>query len=641
MAEKAKFYVTTPIYYVTAGPHIGSLYTTIIADTVARYNKLLGNNVFFLTGTDEHGQKVAQAAQQAGLDPKAFVDKVSETYKRMWRLYDIEYTDFIRTTDERHKKGVYTWIATAEKKGDIYKARYEGWYCVPDETFVTEQAVDGKAPLCPTCGRVTISVSEENYFFRLSAYQDKLLKFYKENPDFITPAERLNEVVSFVESGLKDLSISRTTVNWAIPFPGDPLHKVYVWADALMNYLTAVGYGDPTKQEEFNYWWPADVHIMAKEIVKFHATYWPAFLMSADLPLPKRLLVHGWITVDGKKMSKSLGNVVDPIPLAEKYGVEPVKYYLLRQLPISQDGDFSFMGLEQHINADLAGGLGNLLNRVVALAEKQGLNTIEPPAEWSPESRNLYNESCMTIKEYQEHLKDYYFHIALSRLWKLVNQTNAYFHSQEPWKLAKADPEKFKEVLAATCHSLRTIALLLWPVMPRTMERLLESLGVSFDLAQGPWAGIDMTRWDYVFTLTKVPALFQKIESSKVEASQPVEAAPEVQATDSTVSIDTVAQVELVVGTIEHAELIEKSDKLLKLCVDFGPKGKRTILAGIRKWYLPIDLIGKQAIFIYNLKPRLMMGHESQGMLLMAEDAAGGAHYISPAEPVPDGTRLK
>ena len=640
MANNAKYYVTTPIYYVTAGPHIGSLYTTVIADTAARYNKLLGNDVFFLTGTDEHGQKIALAAQQAGMDPKAFVDSVSDAYKRMWNLYDLEYTDFIRTTDPRHKKAVYKWIEAAEKKGDIYKARYEGWYCVPDETFVTEQAVDGKVPLCPTCGRETISVSEENYFFRLSAYQDRLLKFYKENPDFIAPKERLNEVISFVESGLKDLSISRTTVSWAIPFPGDPAHKIYVWADALINYLTAVGYGDDLKKNEFAYWWPADVHMMGKEIVKFHAAYWPAFLMSADLPLPKRLLVHGWITADGKKMSKSLGNVVDPVPLAEKYGIEPVKYYLLRQLPISQDGDFSYAGLEQHINADLAGGLGNLLNRVVVLAEKEGLQIIRPQAEWSPEAKGLHSESCLTIKEYLEYMQNYCFHMALSRLWKFVNQTNAYFHSQEPWKLAKADPEKFKEVLAATCHSLRTIALLLWPVMPHAMKKLLESLGVPFELSKGPWAGIDMMRWDCAYTLTKVPALFQKIEQVKIETEKPVETKPEPSLIDSTISIDTVAQVELVVGTIEHAELVEKSDKLLKLHVDFGPKGKRTILAGIRKWYLPIDLLGKQAIFIYNLKPRLMMGHESQGMLLIAEDSAGG-HFIAPEQPIAAGTRLK
>ena len=640
MVNKAKFFVTTPIYYVTAGPHIGSLYTTVIADAIARYNKMLGKNVFFLTGTDEHGQKVAQAAQRAGVEPKAFVDRVSDDYKRMWQLYDLEYNDFIRTTDERHKKAVYEWIEKAEKKGDIYKARYEGWYCIPDETFVTEQAVDGKAPLCPTCGRETVALAEENYFFRLSAYQDKLLKFYKENPDFIAPKERLNEVVSFVESGLKDLSISRTTVDWAIPFPQDPKHRVYVWVDALMNYATAVGYGDKTKQDEFNYWWPADLHIMAKEIVKFHAAYWPAFLMSAELPLPKRLLVHGWLTVDGKKMSKSLGNVVDPAPLAEKYGVETVKYYLLRQLPISQDADFSYAALEQHINADLVGGLGNLLNRVIALAEKHELHTIKRRCAWSKEAQELYSESCETFVEYQNHLKDYCFHMALSRLWKLVNQTNAYFHSQEPWKIAKTNPDKFEEVLSVTCHSLRTIALLLWPVMPNTMKVLLESIGLQLDISKGAWAGQDLTCWDCQFELTKVPALFNKIEPAREEAEKKTELNKSIENNESTIGIDTVAQVELVVGTIEHAEIVEKSDKLLKLQVNFGKRGTRTILAGIRKLYAPTDIVGKQAVFVYNLKPRAMMGLESQGMLLIAEDAHGG-HFVMPESPVEPGTRLK
>lgn len=639
MAEKSKYFVTTPIYYVTSGPHIGSLYSTLIADVAARYHALLGKNVFFLTGTDEHGQKVAQAAEKAGVDPKAFVDKVSDDYKKMWKLYDLNYTDFIRTTDERHKKAVYKWIETVEKKGDIYKAQYDGWYCVPDETFVTEQAVDGKAPLCPTCGRETIQLTEENYFFRLSAYQDRLLKFYKDNPDFITPRERLNEVISFVESGLKDLSISRTTVGWAIPFPKDPAHKVYVWADALMNYATAVGYGDDSKTKEFNYWWPADLHIMAKEIVKFHAAYWPAFLMAADLPLPKRLLVHGWITVDGKKMSKSLGNVVDPVPLAATYGIEPIKYYLLRQLPISQDGDFSYAGLEQHINADLVGGLGNLLNRVVALAEKNDVHTIERQASWSQPSQELYNESCAMIKEYQEHIKDYYFHLGLGRLWKFVNQTNAYFHAQEPWKLTKSDPAKFVEVLSATCHSLRTIALILWPVMPQTMETLLKSLGLTFDLSRGAWSGFNLESWDSAFTLVKVPTLFQKIEPAKKEQEEKPSSKESV--TESpTVDIETLSKVELVVGTIEHAEIVEKSEKLLKMHVNFGPRGQRTILAGIRKWYLPVDLIGKQAVFVYNLKPRLMMGHESQGMLLIAQGNDGG-HFVSPGKMVPNGTRLQ
>lgn len=646
MPKIQKFYVTTPIYYVTAAPHVGSLYSTVIADVIARWHKMTGKKVYFLTGTDEHGQKVAQAAQLAGKDPQEFVDQLSQAYKKAWHLYDLEYSDFIRTTDERHKKGLYEWIDRAMKKGDIYKARYEGWYCVPEEAFVVEKdAVAGdKAPLCPSCGRETIALSEENYFFKLSAYQDKLLKFYKDNPDFVTPKERLNEVISFVESGLRDLSISRTTVKWSFPFPGDPDHGVYVWADALCNYITAVGFGDPAKKQEFNFWWPADVHIMGKEIVKFHAVYWPAFLMSADLPLPKKLLVHGWITVDGQKMSKSLGNVVDPYVLAEKYGIEPVKYYLLRQLPINQDGDFSYQGLEQHINADLVGGLGNLLNRVVALAEKNNVFKIVAPQQWSQEAQALYDESCSTAKEYQQQFEDYWFHMALARLFKLVNQTNAYFHSQEPWKLAQSKPENFIEVLSATCHSLRTIAILLWPIMPHKMEELLTSIGVKFDSGKEHFLGVDMFSWSAEFNLTKVPALFAKIEAKQTQEPKIIQLhaeKPKENTVENAIDIETFAQVELVVGTVEQAESVEKSDKLIKLQVDFGPRGKRTVFAGLKKWYQPVDFIGKQAVFVFNLKPRSIMGSVSQGMMLAGEDVQGIPRIMTPAFPVPDGTKLK
>jgi methionyl-tRNA synthetase len=642
MAKDSKFYVTTPIYYVTAAPHVGSLYSTVIADVVARWHKLCGKKVFFLTGTDEHGQKVAQAAAQAGEEPQKFVDRLSGEYKKIWRMYDLEYSDFIRTTDERHKKAVYEWLSLAMNKGDIYKSRYEGWYCVPDESFVADKDIvqGDKAPLCPTCGRETIPLSEENYFFKLSAYQDKLLQFYKDNPDFVTPKERLNEVISFVQSGLKDLSISRTTVKWAIPFPGDSEHCVYVWVDALVNYISAIGFGDKNKQSEFDFWWPADVHIMGKEIVKFHAVYWPAFLMSAGLPLPKKLLAHGWITVEGKKMSKSLGNVVDPTMLAEKYGIEPVKYYLLRQLPINQDGDFSYLGLEHHINADLVGGLGNLLNRMVALAEKNNVQKINVPQEWSAEAQMLFDEYNATMKEYKQHFEDYSFHVALARLFKLVNQTNAYFHGQEPWKIAKSNPVLFNQIISATCHSLRGIALLLWPIMPHKMETLLKSIGVQFNLMKGPWSGVDVSAWNTEFNLTKVDTLFAKIEPQKPQETKSVEQQEE-QVHDNNIDIETFAQVELVVGTVEQAENVEKSSKLIKLYVDFGQLGKRTVFSGIRKWYLPTDLIGKQAVFVYNLKPRAIMGQMSQGMMLAGEDSNGVPQIMVPATPVPNGTRLK
>lgn len=639
--SKNCFYVTTPIYYVTAKPHVGSLYTTIMADVVAKYQRLLGKEVFFLTGTDEHGNKIAQAAAAAGMEPLQFVNQVAENYKKMWDLYDIEYSDFIRTTDERHTKAVYAWIEQATAKGDIYKSYYEGWYCQPDEAFVAEKStVEGnEPPICPNCGRPTILISEESYFFKLSKYQDKLLRFYKENPDFVVPKERINEIISFVESGLKDLSISRTTVKWGIPFPGDPKHVIYVWVDALTNYLSAIGYGQPGREKEFATWWPADCQLMGKEITRFHAVYWPAFLMSADLPMPKQLLVHGWITVDGKKMSKSLGNVVDPQLLYDAYGAEPVKYYLLRHLPVNQDGDFSYAGLEQAITSELADGLGNLLNRMVALAQKNGISEIVAPATWQKGEIELYQEAKQTIAEYHEHWKDYSFHLALARLWKLVNQTNAFFHGREPWKLAKNDPEAFMSVLSATCHCLRTIGVLLWPIMPRKMEELLSSIGISFMVSDKPMGGIDLDRWDATFALNKIPTLFQKLEPAKKETEP--EAKKIEKETANEVSIDDVAKVELVVGTITEVQQIEKSDKLLKMSVDFGPLGTRTILAGIKKWYQPADIAGKQAVFVFNLKPRALMGEVSQGMLLTAADDQGKPWPIHPPLKVPNGTRLR
>lgn len=639
--SKNCFYVTTPIYYVTAQPHVGSLYTTIMADAVAKYHRLMGNEVFFLTGTDEHGNKIAQAAAVGGMEPLQFVHQVAQSYKKMWDLYDIEYSDFIRTTEERHKKAVYALIEKATANGDIYKSFYEGWYCQPDEAFVAEKsAVEGnQPPICPTCGRPTILISEESYFFCLSAYQDKLLKFYKENPDFIVPKERINEIISFVESGLKDLSISRTTVKWGIPFPGDPKHVLYVWIDALSNYLSAIGYGQPGREKEFKKWWPADVQLMGKEITRFHAVYWPAFLMAAGLPLPKRLLVHGWITVDGKKMSKSFGNVVDPQLLYDAYGVEQVKYYLLRHLPVNQDGDFSYAGLEQCITSDLADGLGNLLNRMVALAQKNGISEIVPPAKWGDAEKELQKEAVDTIAEYHEHWKDYAFHLALARLWKLVNASNAFFHSQEPWKLAKNDPEKFMSVLSATCHSLRSIAILLWPIMPRKMEELLASIGVSLKLDSKPMGGIELDKWDATFAVNQIPTLFQKIEPKK--KGENVMEKTEKEPKSNEISIDDFTKVELVVGTVTDAQEIEKSDKLLKLTVDFGPLGQRTILAGIKKWYKPSDIIEKQAVFVFNLKPRELMGHTSQGMLMMGSDETGKPQPMFPAAKVPNGTRLR
>ena len=630
--------MTTPIYYVTAKPHLGHLYSTVIADVLARWNKLKNNKVFFLTGTDEFGQKIAQAAAKAGKNPKEFVDGFIDAYKEVWRDFEIDYSIFMRTTNQFHIEAVQQWILQLMAKGDIYKSFYKGWYCVPDETFVTEYENSPTAPDCPSCGRPTIEVAEEAYFFKLSSYQEKLLSFYEQNPDFIIPRERAQEVINFVKAGLRDLSISRTTVKWGVPFPNDDKHVTYVWADALNNYITALGWGQKDKQDEFNFWWPADVQVMGKDIVRFHAIYWPAFLMASGLALPKHLLVHGWFKVGQQKMSKSFGNVIDPQGLYASYGADPVRYYLMRQMAITHDGEFSIDDLEQKISSDLADDLGNLLNRMVTLALKYNVTTLQPPVKLSAAAQNLQDECKKMVRLYQEQMDECMFHMALSQVWRFINLTNAYFHSQEPWKVAQKDQEQFKEIIYTTAAALRTIAIMLWPVMPVKMERLLASLGIEFTLDTNYVEHLYHTNWNTTFMITKIENLFEK----PLEAPAAPVAQPQPLLVDDTIGIEDFAKVQLVIGTIEQVDTIDQSDKLYKLQVNFGLLGKRQILSGIRKYLKPEDLLNKQAVFVVNLKPRKMMGIESQGMLLAAgPDAQGNFSFISPTLKIEDGTRLK
>jgi methionyl-tRNA synthetase len=645
MKQKNNFYVTTPIYYVTAKPHLGSLYSTLLADVVARWNKLQGKDVFFLTGTDEHGQKIAQAAEQVKKAPKDFVDSFVPDFKKAWELYDIKYDTFMRTTDDYHVKGAQQFVTVLMDRGYIYKSVYKGWYCTSCETFVveiTDENEQAKGPQCPSCGRDTHIVSEETYFFKLSAFTDKLLTFYKENSDFIVPKERAHEVTSFVESGLKDLSISRTTVKWGVPFPNDPLHTVYVWVEALSNYITGVGYGQPQEKDEFTKWWPADLHILGKDIIRFHAVYWPALLMAADLPLPKKLLVHGWIKVDKQKMSKSLGNVIDPIELQKKYGAEPIRYYLLRQIAINQDGDFSIEDVENHIESDLANDLGNLLNRVVALAEKYDAMHVPFVAFSEVGSLDLSVQAKVMIDEFYEHMNNYMFHHALARLWKFIHTTNAYFHGQEPWKLAKTDVTQFKRVISDTCHCLRIIAILLLPVMPQKMEELLASLGTPCKHENDTLENLELNNWNKHFVLKKIPTLFEKPIKEIKEESMSTEniTAPQLPE-NNYITIDDLAKIELVTGTIEACVDVAGYDKLLQLTVDLGAQGKRTIFSGIKKWYTPIELVGKRGLFAANLKPRKMAGAESHGMMMMPEDESGKPQLVQFPDVVKNGVRLK
>lgn len=639
LSKNNTFYVTTPIYYVNARPHLGTLYTTVLADVAARWSRIQGRETYFLTGTDEHGQKVGEAAAQAGLDPKAFVDQLAPAFRDLFTKYDCSFDQFIRTTDSFHIQAVQDWLLLLLKQGDIYKAVYEGWYCPSQEAFLTEKDLtfvgEGQPPIATASGKPAKWVSEECYFFRLSAYQDRLLKFYKEHPDFVTPSERLNEVVSFVEGGLKDLSISRTSISWGIPFPGDSKHVTYVWADALNNYITAIGYGDPARIKDFEKWWPVDLQIMAKDILRFHTVYWPAFLMATGLELPKKLLVHGWITVDGQKMSKSLGNVIDPNILADQYGVESVRFYLTRYLAVTQDADFSQADLEHRLNTDLANDLGNMVNRMLALAQRYNLSTVNPPKKWGVAEQELINLTTKTVAAFRVEMDRCYFHQAYAVLWGLVGAVNRYFHETEPWKVVKADPARFAEIISATCHALSAITVLLWPVMPRSAEKIAIALGAPLAARQNWVAWIEEGVWEKTFMLSQLPPLFVKYEKKREEVVM------EEQKTVDYISIDDVAKVEMAVGTILTVEDMPKSEKIYKMTVDGGSYGIRQICAGVKKFYQPADLIGKKAVFVFNLQPRMLMGVESQGMMLTAINSDNTPTLVQVDQSVINGTRLK
>lgn len=640
MDHKPTWYITTPIYYATAAPHLGTLYSTVLADVLARWHKLLGQDVFFLTGTDEFGQKIAQSAEKQGKQPKEFVDQYIPAYKHLWQLYAIDYSKFIRTTDTEHMTSVQHWLSALEHKGDIYKSKYAGWYCTPCETYVTEKDFEAglQNPPCPSCQRATAWVEEEAYFFKLKKYEQKLLNFYNQNPHFITPKERMAEVIAFVKKGLDDISISRSTLTWGIPFPHDSAHVTYVWADALNNYITAVGYGQDTKAHDFKKWWPADVQVLGKDIVRFHAIYWPAFLMASDLALPHQLLVHGWIKVGDAKMSKSLGNAIDPLQLYERYGADAVRYYLVKQLAITQDGQFSIEDLEQKITSDLANDVGNLLQRMSVLAEKNNISIIPLPDQWQTQETALQNALQKTILTMQEEMGRGYMHMAYAALWQYVHAVNSYFHALEPWKLVKTDKDRFVMVLSATAHSLYAIALLAWPVMPQKMEELLQRLGRKISNTESNKIAPDvLTLWNKAFNLIQGEPLFKKPELREVTVNQE----QEVIKTESYITIDDVVKVDIRVGTIIECQEVAGSEKLVKSQVDFGDLGMRQIFSGVRPSLTPDMLRGTQAIFIVNLKPRKMMGEESQGMMLIVKNNEGVMIPVRPAVPVANGTKLQ
>ena len=671
-----KFYITTPIYYVNAHPHIGHAYTTIACDTIARRHRMLGDDTWFLTGTDEHGQKIERAAQAAGKTPQQFTDDVSLEFRALWDRMGLTYDDFIRTTSDRHKQGVQALWRKIRDNGYIYKGTYTGQYCVSDEAYV-----DGAKPgdPCPDCGRITETVHEENYYFKLSAFQDQLIRLYTEHPDFIRPDTRRNEVLSFVRSGLRDLSISRSTFTWGIPVPDDPKHVIYVWLDALANYITALGYGsgDTTK---FDKYWPADVHMIGKEIVRFHCVYWPAFLLAAGLPLPKSITAHGWLLFEETKMSKSRGNIVRSETIVDVLGTDALRYFLLREVVFGQDGSFSFDALVQRYNSDLANGLGNLASRTLTMITRYFKGEVPYPSNTShtPADAIIADAAKKAIADYGTLFDQFQFSRALETAWGLVSAVDKYIVENEPWSLGDKQDEESRSrlatVLYTSAEALRIVTALAHPVIPDATAKIWSQIGLGdikkFDLTKLQWGQLQLGT-----KLGEVQAVFPRADKSAVERMHKMEeqtgvtavpvsggetgvspvhpsvtkpaaanpnAAPKLGATipDGKITIDDFAKVELRVAQVKTAERVKGADKLLRLEVDLGTE-VRQLVAGIAEAYEPESLIGRKVVIVANLAPRKLRGLESNGMIVAASPEGGKPVLASFLEDVPLGTRLK
>jgi methionyl-tRNA synthetase len=627
--SKKTFYITTPIYYVNDVPHIGHAYTTIIADALARFQKLAGKDVFFMTGTDEHGQKIEKAAAERGLTPKALADSVVGRAQDLWKALDISHDFFIRTTMDFHEKGVQKLFQTLLDKGDIYKGEYKGWYCVSDENFLADDVpveADG-AKVCPDCGKKASVVSEETYFFRLSAYQEPLLALYAEHPEFVRPQSRLNEVTSFVRGGLKDLSITRTTVKWGVPVPGDPKHTIYVWFDALHNYVTGIGYD--WNPELFKKFWPADIHLVGKDILRFHAVYWPAFLMAAGFPLPRTVYGHGWWLKDDTKMSKSKGNVLDPQAILKVFGPDPLRYFLLREIPLGQDGNFSHEGFIHRVNSDLANDLGNLVQRTLTMIRNYFDGGITDPEEETDADLKVRTD----FGDLKARVFDLYdtcaLNKALEEIWNYVGLVNKYLADNQPWIMAK-DParrRRLARVLLQAAAAIRGISYLVFPVMPGSAEKIWGFLGEDKKPAEVPYDRFEFDGFGPGRNVGMPQALFPRVALNDFlgeEAAAPP--APPAQQPEPTkegkqvmdiITYDEFKRMDLRVAHILNAERIPGATKLLKLEVDIGTE-KRQMVAGIAETYAPEDLVGKKLIVIVNLKPAVIRGIESQAMLLAA-----------------------
>jgi methionyl-tRNA synthetase len=634
-------YVTTPIYYPSDKLHIGHALTTTMTDTLARFKRLQGYDVYFLTGSDEHGQKIQRKAQDMGKTPLEYVDEIVATFKKLWQELDISYNDFIRTSEERHKKVVQEIFKKIYDKGDIYKSEYEGWYCTPCESFWTEKQLNNEdgEKLCPDCGRPVELVKEESYFFKMSKYADRLIKHIEENPDFIQPVTRRNEMISFIKQGLEDLCISRTTFDWGVSVPIDKNHVVYVWFDALTNYISALNYG--MKDDGlFEKYWTNVVHFVGKDIVRFHTIIWPTILMAADIKLPDKVYGHGWLLVGGGKMSKSKGNVVDPMVLADKYGSDSIRYYLLREMPKGEDGYYTEKALVERINTDLANDFGNLLSRTTAMIKKFCDGRIPQPGTIQEIDKELQDMSLGLSEKVNDLLEKFEFNNALKEIWKLINLTNKYIDETAPWNLAKNPDtrERLNTVIYHMSEVLRIVTVFIGPFMPKTPAKVWEQLGIKEIKECHTWESIKS--WGVLPVGTEInrgKPLFPRLEFSEEEKTESEEKPKKEKVPQ--ITIDEFSKIDLRVAEVIGAEKIKKSDKLLKVQVKLGEE-KRQIVAGISQHYDPQELVGKKVIMVANLKPTKLMGIKSQGMLLAAScDKDLG--ILTVEKDISDGAKVK